>query len=717
MYKTYASPKSGLMNTGVPSAGAASSRIGHVVKRRGSQDREADSFLKSIMGNFGVDRYNSVHDPLQEGSVIEDWIPRDMPGIHLLMRRIYTRDDVGGPMVDIYKEMMWSDYELLDVTEEEMLRPFQESLDNIDPISLMPQITGEHLVIGRSICGLAFDPTRGIFTHVIPHSPDFVRIRPVPIFGYDPLVDLQTTASFREFVASQDPRVLNMQSSIPASALQAMEDNSGWKPLEPLTTIFVRRQTSPYDYVGTSIYTRLLSFWAIQKALIDATAVALRRRAAGVLHIKVGNERWHPSDGQIRDTAGLWMQAEEDIGGGVVATRDGVEADRSQSAVGDIWKFSDEYPFLSEGKMRALGVSDAFLSGDGSYNNMETALSSFMERMRGCRDYITNQVITRKIFHTIARVHGFIRPENNSPQGRRQAWTMPQHQAMKIPASRLIIPKLHWHKNLFPQVDEALLAVLQTLKELGLPVTNQHLAAAAGFDLKRGMEMLDEDITQHKEIAKWQKAIGGGEEIEGGGDTGIFGSVKMVPHPVQKTRTGPMRTASAKALADLNVWDRNGRFLDLSEADAQKALKRVLPLLTGSSKPPSKVILATSGLNTSEERAMFRYVLVRLGFMPGYAMDEKRLARISKHLAKSQNPKVAYQEVEIMARVCKFTSDKGGTPKNRVRHMEGDSVVLGKNSSDILRKPEGVEKVTRMPHGPDGSNMLSGIVPKVQIDY
>lgn len=705
MFKTYPESKLGRPGTGVPTRVARSGIVGSMKKRststHGSKSRgnssDHDYMARSmrLAGDFGVERYNPAYDRLEEGSVVEDWIPRDAPGLHRLMRRIYQRDDVGGPMVDIYKEMAWSKYDLQGIDDRHILQPFEESLDNLDPLSLMPAASAEVLMIGRCIYGLAFDSRKGVFTHAIPHDPDFLRITPVPIHGYDPLVDLRDSPGWKNFTSSDDPRMTSIRSTLPASMISGMKENAGWTPLDPLTTIFMRRQSNSYDLVGTSIYTRLINFIAIQKALIDTTVIALRRRAAGVLHIRVGSDKWEATDGQLSDIAGLWMQAEEDQGGGIVVTRDGVETDRSQSAVGDIWKFSDEYPFLSEGKMRALGISDAFLSGDATFSNMEMALSVFMERLRGFREHMTNQMIIRRVFHTLARAHGFIKPEDNSPQGRRNAFLMSHRRAMEIPVNRLIIPELVWHKSLHPVGDESQISILERLKENGLPVTKQHMATAAGFDLKKGMLMMDEDIEQENKVREWKTAIEGGEE------EGIFGRVRLIPHPIQNvTKPKELRTAAPKALDGIGYFNSQDKFLTLGRKEAQRAFKKVLPLLAKKEKVPTKMVMARTGISSTENRHLFRYLMVRLGYLPGYAMGRRRMGRISHHLTKTLNPKLAFAELELLAKTCGSVS--------------GTSDKAPQSESDW--KPRGPERKTGLPTGPSGTSLLSGVVPKNQKD-
>jgi hypothetical protein len=676
-------------------------------------ERAKEKFLSRLGGDFGHERYNPVYDRLDEGSVIEDWIPRDAPGIHMMMRRIYTRDEIGGPMVDIFKEMAWSDYDLHGVKDPHMMEPFALTSRAIDLQSLMPALSAENLIIGRAIYSLGWDSQRGIFSMAVPHDPDFVRIWPVPIHGVEPFCDLRASPTWRQFAVSDDPRMTELRSVLPPSIIQALQSSTGFVPMDPVTTLFCIRKSSSYDYIGTSLFTRLINFIAIQKPLLDATAVTLRRRASGVMHIRAGNERWEANDQDLSDLAALWMQAEEDQGGGIVVTRDGVETERGQSGQGDTWKLSDEWSFLSEGKMRSLGISEAFLSGDANYSNAEMALSVFLERLRGFREHLTSQVIYRKLFHTIARAHGFIKPEKNSPQSRRQAWMMSHKSALKIPPERLIFPELKWHKSLHPVGDESYLSILDRLKEAGLPVTKAHYAAHGGFDIKRAMSMLEDDVAEQQVINNWQAALqqgqggaeGGDQGAEGGQgqdqqgqdqgqEEGAFARVRIIPHPLRKTPRAELRTAAPKALDSLGFWDKQKKFCGLRRADAQKALDKVLPKLH--KQPPPKMVLDESGLRSPHERKAFHYLLVRLGFLPGYKMGETQLREVATHIAKCLPLQRAHPELEILAKACAYIP--------RQSHQQS------RNQQHSAPKPQGVEKLLRLPQGPEGRHLLSGHV-------
>jgi len=137
-----------------------------------------------------VDRYNPIRDRLDEGSVVEDWIPRDASGLDEMFRLMYHRDHIAGVVVDLIADLIWSDFELTGIEDPVIRNLYEDSMNAIDVIATLPDITREFLVLGRTVSSMIFDKSRGIFKDVVSHDPSFVRLTPIPIKGFDPKIDL-----------------------------------------------------------------------------------------------------------------------------------------------------------------------------------------------------------------------------------------------------------------------------------------------------------------------------------------------------------------------------------------------------------------------------------------------------------------------------------------------------------------------------------------------
>ena len=483
-----------------------------------------------------VDRYNPIRDRLDEGSIVEDWIPRDASGLDEMFKLMYNRDHIAGVIVDLISELVWSDFDLVGVQDPVILDIYRNTMEAIDPLSTGPELTRELLTIGRSISSMIFDKERGIFNDIISHDPSFIRLTPIPMKGFDPKVDLIPSPAMRAFVESNDPRDVDARKMLPQAYIAAIKaassgsaGTSGFRPsqqymgssnrndsfgipLDPINTLFITRRTYGYDTLGTSLFTRLITFWALEKALINSTVASARRRTRSILHVKAGIDNvWEPTAQEMDNLAGMYIQADEDPVGAVVVTRTGVDTNEIRSGA-DFYKWSDEWALLNEGKLRALGANDALLQGDATYNNQESARLFFMEKVLKLRETLTQRIFYNRLFPLIARIHGFkkrstaelahgirINGEKESPNN------LTQRQALEIPKSELIMPTISWRKELVSKVDVNQLDVYERLEEKGVPVHLRDWAAAGNVDLDFQMAALEDDADLRKQVNKWKK--------------------------------------------------------------------------------------------------------------------------------------------------------------------------------------------------------------------
>jgi hypothetical protein len=482
------------------------------------------------------DRYNPVRDRLDEGSVVEDWIPRDASGLDTMFKLMYHRDHIAGTLVDLIAETIWSDFDLTGIQDPGILKVYQDTMELLDPLSICPELTREFLVLGRSIGSMIFDEKRGIFRDIITHDPSLVRITPIPLQGYDPKIDLFPSPGLRAFVNSSDPRDTDALRVLPEAFINAIKSASGGRdssggsfskqsqlygphhsssgasgiPLDPINTLFVARKVFGHDRIGTSLFTRLITFWALEKALINATVSSARRRSRSILHIKMGIDNiWEPSPAEMDNTAGMFIQADEDPVGAVVATRNGVDAQEIRQGQ-DFYKWSDEWQLLNEGKLRALGANDSLLSGESTYNNQDAARAFFMERAQSLRNILTSRIFYRRLFTLTARVHGFFKNPKSAQLDKVDLQDVPyskkltQREILEAPDSELIVPTITWRKELVNSIDEKRLEILDRLESKGVPISLKQWAAAANVDLDSMLSDLDRDADLRKQVAAYK---------------------------------------------------------------------------------------------------------------------------------------------------------------------------------------------------------------------
>lgn len=607
---------------------------------------DGSGFGGSGMSGATQDRYNPVRDRLDEGTVVEDWIPRDASGLNDMFKLMYHRDPIAGALVDLIAETTWSDFDLTGIEDPMIKKIYQDSMNAIDPISTLPELTREFMVLGRSASSMIFDNNRGIFTDITSHDQSFLRLTPIPIKGYDPKIDLIPSPALRAFVESTDPRDQDARKIFPDAYIQAVKMASGGGvssstsmfnrgtsgsgiggiPLDPINTLFLARKVFSYDYVGTSLFTRLITFWALEKALINATVTSARRRARSIMHLKIGIDNvWEPTSEEMDNIAGMFIQADEDPVGAVVATKTGVDANEVRQGQ-DFYKWSDEWSLLSEAKFRALGANESLLS-DATYSNQETARMFFMEKIQTLRNMLTQRIFYSRFFPLLARIHGFHKiPKSHLAHGIRvkanntqmsyglDPEKITQRQALSIPDSELITPTIKWRKELVNSIDEKRIDLYQRLKEEGLPVLLKDLASAGGVDMDSTMADLDADAAMRKRVAKWKADSEGVLGAEDVARLEFINSLQKLTHANIKQVLG----SKIKDLGPLSYypfWNEKGQFAGLEVKKLAEVLEKIDP-----SSNMALGIYSEQGMNqilsdlpTNEDRMIAHYLMFKTG--------------------------------------------------------------------------------------------------------
>lgn len=472
---------------------------------------------------FSTDRYAPNVETLERDSILDDITPKTDYAQVQLFNRIYRDDSVAGQGTDTIASLPWSDVTLSGINDPAIMRIYEEAMHTLDPVSLMPEITREFLKFGRHSSTLIFDEDSGTWSDVISHDPQFLELTPIPIRGWDPKIDWVCSPELRQYLESRDPRDKASQGRIPMALQRALL--TGKAALDPATTLFVPRRVNTFDYKGTSLYFRILPYYAIEKHLQAGTITMARRRIRSILHASAGLDNvWEPTAEELDEIQRMFVDTEEDPTGAIVVTRNGVTVSEYRSG-SDFWKLSEEQDSLRAAKLAALGLSDTFLTGEASYSTTEATLSVFMESIKVLRSYIAKKVYTDTVFDRLARAHQFFRrTQAELSHGVRVKASQSFEDAMDIPRNDLLLPTIHWSKNLSPESDTSYIDILEKIEQHGVPIPVKTWAAAGGQDLTSLLDQLPEDKKIRDQIEKLRPS---GEDGGGGGDFGggAFSSV------------------------------------------------------------------------------------------------------------------------------------------------------------------------------------------------
>jgi hypothetical protein len=192
----------------------------------------------------------------------------------------------------------------------------------------------------------------------------------------------------------------------------------------------------------------------------------------------------------------------------------------TKNSGGDFWRWTDTIDQTSQYKLRAMGVSESFISGESTYAAMEISLSVFLENLRSDRDYVTQEIFNGHLLPLIAHTNDLVRDPRHKELGY-AGRTVSQSRGrltgnidfdISDPA-KYKLPKLTWNKSLRPEADAEYLQTLDTLVEKGVPISVAMYASAGGVSIDEILNHQEKDVELMKRIQGYNKAL----EAVGGG--------------------------------------------------------------------------------------------------------------------------------------------------------------------------------------------------------
>lgn len=308
--------------------------------------------------------YNQITidlDPMLQGIT-----PQMERLLHPVYRDMYYMDAVAGSAVDLISNLPFSDFTLGGTQDQKVLKVYEEALERLNIRTLLPEINVDYLVHGAHISSLCYNAEKKVFTDIMPHASANCDIVPLPFYSQDPMITVRFPDEIKKALATDSKRVKRLRSMIGEKIIKQIEE--GQIELDPLTSLYIPRRTFSDQAIGTSYFKRLLPIYLIEKNLQRGTLVESARRQRGIMHITAGDgETWDPTPQDLDAITEIFMNADSDPLGAIVTTKLGIAIEEIRQG-GDFWKITDFADQALSLKLRALGISEAFLSGDANYN-------------------------------------------------------------------------------------------------------------------------------------------------------------------------------------------------------------------------------------------------------------------------------------------------------------------------------------------------------------
>lgn len=496
-------------------------------------------------------------DPLLKDIVFSE----DLEQKKLVMRLytdMYYNDCVAGSIVDIKASLMFSEFTLGGILDRKVAEVFQENVERLNIRTLLPESSVDYDVKGAFVGSLLYNEERKVFVDIMPHGYENCKVDMLPFFGQDPLITVAFPESVRNTLnGSESPRIKAIREYLGPTVMQQIAKDA--LELDPKSTVYMPRKAFT-NSTGVSYYRRILPIYLLEKNLFRGTLVESARRQRGILHITLdGNGEWEPTVADFNMITELFQNADADPLGAVIATRSGISLDETRQG-GDFWKVTDVWDSTLSMKMKALGISESFLSGDATFSNQDTSLSFFIDGLRSQRDLQTRKILYNRIFPLISALNGFTL--NNRGKLIRSGNVLDKIDPMGSmdilnDGTRLLIPSVHWAKTLKPEGDQSYLDMLQSLTEKGVPVPLRAMAAAGGFNLDMLLAAQEGDMDMTRRIAEYNKKVGeikkefGPAEAEGGADA-AFAAANYLDNLSNRTKSDVLAQGSGRMVGLAN---------------------------------------------------------------------------------------------------------------------------------------------------------------------
>jgi hypothetical protein len=491
------------------------------IEKRIEQKREAQrqSFLsESSNGSAAGARIGGL-DVNLDTSLLLEGMDSDLKDQQLfrVYRDMYWHDPICGSCVDLYSTLPFSEFSL-GGAEDKYLDLYRQAVEVLNLRTAMPRMSVDHQVTGAFCASILYDRKKKSFIDLMCHKYENITVHSLPLYSQDPIMYLSLDPEFKKTLNLPSPRIDQIKKNLGLDFVNKLM--SGQVELDPVGTIYVPRSTFSFGE-GVSYYKRVLPLWLIEKNLYRGTLIESGRRQRAIMHIMLGEDGWEPTPEDYDQATDLFLDADADPIGAVVATRLGISVSELRPG-GDFWKVTDIWDQTGPHKMRGLGISEAFLSGDASYQTMEGAMTVFTETLRAYRDTQTRNVFYDKVFPLVSLMHGLTLRKGKvmRKDGLMDCNTEERLRLMQD-GSKLLIPTVHWSKSLKPEQDAAFMDILDRMTAAGIPVPIRMMAAAGGLNLDQLLMGKDEDLAIQRQLLDYKKRLtelaGNPEGGEGGG--------------------------------------------------------------------------------------------------------------------------------------------------------------------------------------------------------
>lgn len=277
-----------------------------------------------------------VEDPSRQ------FYPQDRLTANRYWRLFHKYDPVFGTAIDLFCELVVSDFEL--IIEDDPTKSIKDSLEYMNQTvniqDKLRHIIREYLVIGEVFPHLFFSESSNMWDYCAMHNPDYISVADIPIVNGDAIINFMPDMKLKTMLSDGSPESREFRRKLPNEFVAKVLAGQKIR-LNPVNCSFIARKLHSYDDRGTSLASRMFRIWMVEDALYNSTLATYRRAANPLKVAKLGDQSsgWLPSPAVESKLADLLARAETDpqcfVPETLITKSDGTQVSIGDLIVGD----------------------------------------------------------------------------------------------------------------------------------------------------------------------------------------------------------------------------------------------------------------------------------------------------------------------------------------------------------------------------------------------
>lgn len=445
-------------------------------------------------GGGSVARINpKPYSPLYDESYL--MLPRDRRELNQWCRHFYATDPIIRNAIDLHTRYPLSKFDIR--CPYPKIRSFFE--DMAERINLHETILGvgqEYWKIGEVVTEAELDKTKGIWSHIYIHNPDYIDIKSI-IFLQEPIISLIPDDETKRIIKSPNPDDIAMRNQIDDDIIQYVLTGQNI-PLNSFNVSYIVNKASPYDKRGTSILECLFKDLMLRDKYREAQYSIADAHVTPLKVFKIGDDKHRPQQAELEAFRNTLEEAQYDPNFSLVF-HNALQVEYIGSS-GVILDLSSEYERLERMIFIGLFTTQEIAGGAGpTYSGAEIALDVLQQRYLCFRQRIEHW-LERKIFRPISQINEFY--EYDAETGEK----------------KLIVPQVSWHKINLKTNNEYIDKLIGLAEAKKCSYTR--IFSLLDLDLEEELNTISTEQKHFKKLEDELAALGAGGEESGGGEMG-----------------------------------------------------------------------------------------------------------------------------------------------------------------------------------------------------